>query len=151
MTHGMCRTCSEAFFARPSESLVEFLDRLGAPVLVIDPDGRVTTANQLACKTLGKAAKDVRGCLGGEAIECCHARKPGGCGGTVHCKTCTIRNTVMKTFDTGKPCVGVKAYPDVEIDSLTKTLCLAISTEKVGDVVLLRIDDLREKGEPEAN
>ncbi len=45
----------------------------------------------------------MRGFLGGEAMECVNARLPEGCGETEHCRTCTIRRTVMDTHLSGQP------------------------------------------------
>ena len=143
VTHGMCPTCAAMFFSPKGESMAGFLDRLGVPVLVVDSDVRVVAANAQACQTLGKPLAAVRDSLGGMAFQCAHAKEPGGCGGTVHCRSCTIRSTVRHTFETGEPRVRVRAYPDVELDNQVRTVCLEISTEKVDGYVMLRIDDLR--------
>jgi PAS domain-containing protein len=143
VTHGMCPACAATFFSPKGESMASFLDRLGVPVLVVDSDVRVVSANTQACQVLGKPLAAVRDSLGGTAFQCAHADEPGGCGGTVHCRSCTIRRTVRYTFETGKPCVRVRAYPDVECDHQVRTVCLEISTEKVDGYVMLRIDDLR--------
>lgn len=40
----------------------------------------------------------VVGLLGGEALECLHSKLPEGCGRTIHCETCAIRNLVLQTI-----------------------------------------------------
>ncbi|MBN2430525.1 MAG: hypothetical protein JXQ27_03585 [Acidobacteria bacterium] len=77
-------------------------------------------------------------------IECVHAGRPGGCGEQVHCKSCTIRNTVLETFQSGESCIRVKAYPDIQMGRAVKTFSIEITTEKVGDAVLLQVDEFRE-------
>lgn len=148
ISHGFCDPCGERLmYEELGEPLHEFLEKLGVPVLVIEPGPRVRTANKQACSLLGKDFSEIQGYKGGEVIECVHARSRDGCGADVHCKTCTIRNTVLETFASGKSFRNISAYPDICVNDEVKTMCLEISTEKVGSLVLLRIDDLREKGE----
>jgi hypothetical protein len=145
ITHGICETCAQWFLTNSNENLRDFLDRLGVPVLVIESNIRVWTANKYACELLGKELPEMDGCRPGNVIECAYAKKPGGCGQQVHCKTCAIRNTVQETFATGRSLTGVKAYPDVQLGAEQKTLSLEISTEKIAGLVLLRIDRLKVK------
>lgn len=141
ITHGICPSCTTRLSSERGEHLQEFLDRLGVPVLLVESDVRVLTANKPARELLGKGLGEIEGRRGGEVIECVHASEPGGCGQTAHCKACTIRKTVLETFETGKSCLHVQAYPDIQFGQEVKTMSLEISTEKVADVVLLRIDD----------
>jgi PAS domain-containing protein len=142
ITHGICASCSDELLAKElGVSLHSFLDRLGVPVLAIEPGPRVQTANRQACDLLGKDISEVQGQKGGDLIECEHARRPGGCGETIHCKSCTIRNTVLETFATGHSFVDVLAYLDVYLGDEIRPATMKLSTEKVGGIVLLRIDD----------
>jgi hypothetical protein len=145
ITHGICDACAALVLANPEETLLDFLDRLEVPVLVVLPNARILTANQKAQKLLGKELRELQDYRGGEVIECRHAHVGKGCGYTVHCQSCTIRLTVQDTFATGRSHIKVPAYPDQEIGRKVKTLPLLISTEKFGSYVLLRIDDLRKK------
>ena len=52
-----------------------------------------------------------------------------------------INRAVAETFETGRACVGVPAYPDAQGGSTTKTPRLKITTEKVGGCETLRIDE----------
>jgi PAS domain-containing protein len=98
-THGICPDCLEDVLRQQGESSFdEYLDQFGAPVLVVDGQGRVAAANGAALALLGKPYRRVQGLLGGEAMECAWARLPGGCGQTIHCTACTIRNLVMETM-----------------------------------------------------
>jgi hypothetical protein len=77
-------------------------------------------------------------------MECAYSKLPEGCGNTTHCVACTIRNNVMATFETGKSLERVPAFLNrLDRDSVYKTRFL-ISTEKVAEVVLLRIDEVLE-------
>lgn len=71
-----------------------------------------------------------------------HSKLPEGCGQTIHCKSCTIRNSVMDTLNTGISHTNVPAYLDKSLSKKTKYL---ITTEKAGDAVLLRIDELSDE------
>ncbi len=111
VSHGMCPPCSDYYTEQWSGlSLGEYLDRFELPVLVVDPDGRTLAANQIMSDALHKSEREIFGLLGGEVMECAHARLPGGCGKTVHCSICTIRKAVMHTMTTGEPCKHVTAY-----------------------------------------
>ena len=149
VSHGICRPCRDTHFKRPSVSKAQqFLDSLGVPLLVVDDDVVVLGANEQAEAALDMKKPSLVGLKGGDVIHCVNAALPGGCGGTVHCRTCTIRNTVRTTYETGQACSNVVTYPDIEVSGARKSMNLSISTEKVGDVVLVRIDDLRERTEP---
>lgn len=144
ITHSICPECSGRVAAEMGlKTIQEFLDELGVPVLLVDDDVRVIAASRKAQEVLGKTLPEMRGAKGGDVIECATAKLPGGCGKSVHCRACTIRNSVVKTYQTGEPCVGVPAYPDVQIGAGVKTLSLKLSTEKIGACVLVRIDELR--------
>jgi PAS domain-containing protein len=144
VTHGICTRCAQLLLARYPESLGSFLDRLPVPILVIDDAPRVFTANEAARLLLGKDLPAIEGRRGGDVIECVHAGAPGGCGEQVHCKSCTIRNTVLETFQTGDGFRRVKAYPDIQVGQSVKTFTVEITTEKVGDFVLLQVDEFSE-------
>jgi hypothetical protein len=143
ITHGMCRECEEHLlvgFNHPS--LQEFLDRLGMPVLLVDDDVNVLAANDMASKLLGKEKGELEGYRGGDVIECSYARLPGGCGRTVHCNACAIRMSVQDTCTTGKSCEKVPACADLYTENGPTHVQFLISTQKVGQFVLLRIDQV---------
>lgn len=144
ISHGICIPCVKEVFRGMSEPLQDFLDRLEEPVLLMGSGPKVVTANKRACEILQKDLSQVEGFKGGHVMECVHAQSPGGCGKQIHCQSCTIRNTVLETFKTGKSFEQVPAYLDIERADEQREMCLRISTEKAGDVVLLRIDDIRE-------
>ena len=118
----------------------EFLDSLADPVLLVDKGGFVITANARARSALGKDLEDIEGILGGEVMECAFARLPGGCGRTAHCAACEVRASVTYTIETGSPLSRVEAYVDVATPRGSERRQLFISTERVGQAVLLRLD-----------
>ena len=142
ITHSICDECMDYFYVNPNKNLKDLLNSLVAPVLAIDEEGRVITLNNKAQKIISKKRGDIEGKLGGDVFECIYARLPGGCGHTTHCKSCTIRNTVTDTFNTGISQQKVPAYPDLETPEGPKQIRFLISTEKVDNIVLLRIDEI---------
>jgi PAS domain-containing protein len=111
VSHGMCEPCSR-HFERLWEGMAlgEYLDDLPQAVVVVDGDARVLAANARAGALLGRDPASPRGLLGGEAMACARSRLPGGCGKTVHCRECAIRNTVAKVAASGRPATGVPAF-----------------------------------------
>ena len=119
----------------------DFIDQLVRPVLVVNSEGRVKTGNEAACEMLNKGIDSMEGYMGGDVVECAYAKLPGGCGKTKHCTGCTIRNTVMRTFSTGKSQSKVEAYQYIQMPDDVKKMRFLITTEKVGEIVLLKIDE----------
>ena len=141
ISHGMCAECL-AYFRTNGAPLSEFLNKLGVPVLAVDGNAGVLAASDQACKMLGKKACELDGLLAGDAFECAYARRPGGCGRTIHCKSCAIRITITDTYATARSYTSVPAYPDLCAPEGVRPMRFLISTQKLGDLVLLRIDDI---------
>lgn len=138
-----CEDCrAELLQPQTAQSLADYLDRLDVPVLVMTDDVRVLGCNAPARALLGKSAAEMRGHLGGDVIECAYARLPGGCGNTEHCKACTIRHLVTGTHLTGESHRRVPAYQDIVLPSGVREMRYVVSTEKAGNFVLLRIDEV---------
>ena len=143
ISHGICRSCLDDYMKGSGISLNEFMDSLPVPVFAVDVEGRVQAANKLGRETVSKQEDQIAGFLGGEVFQCHYSTLPGGCGQTPHCKSCVIRNSVMKTHSTGEPCIRVPACQDLDTITGTRTIRFLISTKLAGDVVLLFIDDIQ--------
>ena len=100
LTHGICLDCFV-----PSTTLThgysydEYLETFDVPVVIMDSRHKILAANQGALAMLDKPIDRLKGMLGGEALECPHSKLPGGCGRTIHCQTCTIRNLILRTME----------------------------------------------------
>ncbi|MFI5298382.1 MAG: hypothetical protein ACHREM_09810 [Polyangiales bacterium] len=141
ITHTICPECDHDFDdERTDETVQAFLDRLDVPVLLVDHYVRVIAASRQAQLLLADGVRETRGQTGGSLLECVSAALPGGCGGSVHCKGCSVRNSVLETHETGRPLNDVPAYVNVDNGAQTGRRWLRLSTQKVGDRVLLRID-----------
>lgn len=108
------------------------------PVFLVTPEGRIMAGNREAFSLLKKNPEEVNGELGGDVFGCRYADLPGGCGNTVHCKSCTIRLTVMETLQSGKSNVKIAAYPELHHITGENRVRFLITTERVGEAVLLR-------------
>lgn len=139
ITHSMCAGCEE-HFRRQWEglSMGEYLDAFDQPVVVMEGEGRIVAANLPMAELLGKPQRALFGLLGGEALECQHARLPEGCGRTIHCETCTIRRNVTRTLETGEPLERVRAY----LDRDDGRIALQISTRLVEGVVQVVVEKM---------
>jgi PAS domain-containing protein len=143
ISHSLCDSCRDRFFKVDTQNtLDDLLNILEAPVLVVDEQGDIVTGNKKALQMLNKSLDEVKGFKGGDVMECAHAALPGGCGNTIHCAACTIRNNVMHTFETGISKINKQAYLNKRRTDGVEKIRFIISTEKVSDFVLLRIDDV---------
>ncbi len=142
VSHGICSNCFDNIRFQEGVPLGVYLDSLPAPVYVVDGDGIMTAVNRAGCRALGKDACEIIRRPGGNVFECAYARLPEGCGKTVHCSGCTIRRTVMRTFETGQsqsrvPAVLNHGDPDDPVP-----IRLAITTVKADGFVVLRVDEM---------
>ena len=112
---------------------------------VLDGDAVVLMASPRVAALLERN-EPLHGLRAGAVFECANARLPGGCGRTVHCSGCALRRTVTDTFTTGRSHLRVPAYLRRRRNEGAVTVSLLITTEKVGGVVLLRIDHVGPEG-----
>ena len=139
-SHGICADCARTLLEELGVPVETFLSDLGVPVLLMDDEVQVVDANPAALIMLGRTEETVLGRLGGDVFECVNSRLPGGCGRAVHCSGCTLRRTVTSTWETGRSCSRVPATLEVTRGDEPERIALLITTAKVGNRVLLRID-----------
>lgn len=140
VTHGICTPCRHRLTDHAGMPITEFLDSLDEPVLLMDADHTVGMANDPALALMGRSAGEVLGERTGTVFDCENAHLPGGCGATIHCSGCTIRSAVAHTHLTGEPCLSVPATLRVVEDAELTDVALVISTARVDDRVLLKIE-----------
>lgn len=139
ITHGVCQDCFDYYQDQMAGlSFDQFLDRFESPIMVVDADGRIVSCNTKAAEMTGKTQIEMFDLLGGDAMECAYARLPEGCGQTIHCIECGIRNTVQETMTTEIPQQDVP----VTLVQENMTLEMIISTKKVGGVVSITIEQV---------
>jgi hypothetical protein len=148
ITHGICANCKGNIFFQMGVDLGVYLDSLKQPIVVVDQEGTVVTGNDQVRRLLQKELPEIEGYKGGDVFECAYARLPEGCGNTIHFSGCTIRRTVMETHETGKSFLRVPATLRRGTPEDMTNIKLLISTEKAGDMVLLRIDEMEAEDAP---
>ncbi len=85
---------------RQNAELDAVLENAPVIMLLVDEQVRVVRANHAAARLTDREPENLIGLLGGQAIQCVNACKGEGCGRNAECKTCGIRNTVVKVFQT---------------------------------------------------
>ncbi len=76
VTHGICRECNHWVRKNWKQSMDDYLNSFNFPILLVDSDVIVKTANRNAENLLGKKASEITGQYGGNATECEFARMP---------------------------------------------------------------------------
>jgi hypothetical protein len=142
ITHGICSRCALNFTSSIPRKLKDLLDLISEPVVLIDAMGIVKAANESGLRLLGKDLAAIEEHPGGEVFECSYSSQPEGCGHTVHCTTCAIRNILMDTLAHGRGYTRVPAFQKIRTPTGERIMRYYISTEKIGDQILLRIDDV---------
>jgi len=156
ITHGLCEECESFVASNEPRSLREFVNLFTEPVLCVDDNAQVLTANDVACYALGRDPSEVGDLLFGEVAQCRWARSPGGCGTTEHCLGCSIRGMVRDAFESGTTFSRQPAYVERETpEGSVLRLEFALTTERRDGIVLVRIDeadessqDADDKGDP---
>lgn len=138
-TNGICK---KTFQQVPDESNIgEWIETIDAPILLMQGNPRqVITANRRALVLFEKELLEVEGRRGGQVFDCIYAFTEDGCGKDSNCEGCKIRDGIIDTFTTGKPHSGVSTSLQIKKTNGTMTYVLQVSTEKVGDLALVRIE-----------
>ncbi len=139
VSHGMCPACASQFLLDCPIPLEHFLDDLPVPVLVVDSDVTAGFANREAQRLAAKPAEAILGQKGGDVFTCVNAQTHEGCGHTIHCSGCVIRQSVLRTHATGKPQVLVPAVLKAGDPEHPSAVALTITTVKRGDSVVLMV------------
>jgi hypothetical protein len=142
VTHSICPECFKYFSSQWSGfHLAEYLDTFEEPMVAFNANARVIAYNKSYAAHFLKTEEKQIGLLGGDFLECSHARLPEGCGQTICCRDCTLRTSITQTLRTGRPQEKVPAYLNTYEDGLPVVKNLWISTEKQGPVVRMTIEE----------
>ena len=110
------------------------------PTLLMQPEPRVVvTANKEARALFNKSLAEIEGQRGGQVFDCIHSFTEKGCGLDENCKDCKVKGAVLDTFATGTPHDNVKTILDIKKEDGTIPYAIVVSTEAVGDFVLLTV------------
>lgn len=139
ISHGMCDTCFASFDNQlDGVSLENYIEKFDLPVLIVNEDARILAANRLAQQTIDKPIRDMIGSHAGNVMECAHARLPEGCGNTVHCLGCTIRNTINEVTKSNDSRLHVSAV----LSQDEKNIDMVLSAEKIDSFIQITIEQI---------
>ncbi|MDO8988037.1 MAG: hypothetical protein Q7U91_00220 [Sideroxyarcus sp.] len=141
---GICEACASRVSDTSNRDVLEAID---APILLMQGNPRqVITANTKALGLFGKSLSDVANKRGGQVFDCIHSFTEAGCGKDINCENCKIKEAIVDTFNTGHPHPGVSATLQIKKASGTIPHVLQVSTEKVGDLALVRVERFDNSG-----
>jgi hypothetical protein len=139
ITHGICDRCAIELSGSSDNSVL--LESIDAPVLLMQGNPRqVVTANRKALALFEKELHEVESHRGGQVFDCVHSFTEAGCGKDVNCENCKIKNAIIDTFTTAISHNGVSTELSIKKVNGTKTYALQVSTQKVGDLALVRVE-----------
>lgn len=141
VSHGICDGCYAALSPDRGIPISEFVASLHQPVILMDDEHTIGMANAAALQLVGRSSDGVLGERPGTIFECENAHLSGGCGKTIHCSGCSIRQAVARTFLTGEPQLEIPATLTAVRDPGLEDVRMVISTARVGERVLLRIEE----------
>ena len=139
VTHSICSDCADNLDFQLGVSLRRYLDGLKVPIIALDRSGQVIAVNAAAARLSGKAAGKLPVEWQDKIYECAHARLPLGCKTTVHCSGCAIRIATTNTFNTGISTRDLPAHLNHCSSDENEKIELLISTDKIDNLVFLRI------------
>jgi hypothetical protein len=140
VSHGICTTCRAGLILDDGVPVLEFIESLDTPTVLVDRTRRVGALNRRATTELAAEPRAVIGRRLGLVFECVHTDGTGECGLSIHCSGCTIRRTVCHTHATGESRNRVPATLEQVRDAGPDDVVMWISTRRVGDRVLLQIE-----------
>jgi hypothetical protein len=145
ITHGIGEICTGNFL-KTRVTLTASLNLIEDPLLAFDQENKTVSANELALLALEKKYSAIEDKPFGEVFGCLYSSYPDGCGNTIHCSECQIRNSINHTRATGESLKGVKVTQLTMTPTGVTLSHFTISTERLGTAtVLLRIDGVKSK------
>jgi PAS domain S-box-containing protein len=128
--------------------LPTILDGAPLPMILIDHERRVQLVNGAARDLINREPTSDRTRLG-EALGCVVCiSNPDGCGQSPECQSCTLRETVTDTLETGRPHRNVEAELQLAGPSARGSSWFRIATSRVTPadepMVLVSVEDITE-------
>jgi len=117
------------------------LEAIDAPILLMEGNPRqVITANQKALTLFDKKSEEVENHRGGQVFNCVHSFTEAGCGKDANCENCKIKNSIVDTFTSSTSHSSISTELLIMKAADTRSYVLQISTEKLGDLALVRVE-----------
>ena len=112
------------------------------PAFLVDADHTIGMVNRQALDLLHRPADQVLGERTGTVLECQNAYLAGGCGLTMRCAGCTLRQCIAHTHLTGEPRFNIRATLTLARGAGVKDVRVTFSTARIRDRILLEIGSL---------
>jgi len=125
-----------------------YLESIGSSALVLNHDLRVISYNQKCLQQLCNNHPKPIGLLTGEFLDCKNSSLPERCGATPACLDCAIRRTASDTLKTHRSQKYVPALIEGKHGEQWVRRDFTISTDKLGDMVQVTVDNLITYTEP---
>ena len=124
------------------------LDTIPSPIFVVDDDVQILGYNLAASQMLAQEPDLVLRQRAGEILHCLHSTEtPGGCGRSVVCKECPVRNSVKEALS-GHQVVRTRARMELVQGDEVKEIFLLATTASFAhqgqSLVLLILEDISE-------
>lgn len=140
VSHGICPSCSEGLLSQQRANLRRYLDLFDEPVALVDGEAAVVAAGRGLGTLVNRDPEELTRLTPGELLDCASATDAGGCGSDRSCESCGLRSAVRSTFQSGEPIVRAVATVRQRVGG---ELRFAVTTERFGNAVLLRLDGPR--------
>ena len=119
-------------------------------MVLVDEERKIRKANIPAAEFAGTSTSAMVGLRGGEALGCLHSLDvPEGCGFGPLCPQCTVRRTLLDTFETGTSHRDVEVSLSFSCQDKAKESVFLLSTTKLSvreqPMVLVSILDITER------
>ncbi|MDY6903064.1 MAG: response regulator [Thermodesulfobacteriota bacterium] len=112
--------------------LAALYDHTPLIILMMEENGTIYKTNTFTSRFTGIPTEKLIGLRGGEVFNCLnHLSNPKGCGFSPHCVTCSLRNTVLKTFQSGEVADGVEAAIPVYKNNQKTRLTFLVFTKQI--------------------
>ena len=140
---GICASCLAGVAAGTRVPVTELVASRAGLAFLVDADHTIGMVNRRALDLLGKRADQVLGERTGTALECENAYLAGGCGLTIRCSGCTLRQSIAHTYLTGQPRFNIRGTVTVARGAGVEDVRMTFSTARIEDRILLEIGDFR--------
>lgn len=134
----ICPGCRNWHQGASEHTIKGILEKLPVPVISLAADNTIISANTKASDVFNLTFEQSSEKKAGEHFNCENSRLPGGCGKTIKCMNCSIRNIILTTYLDGMPRENVS----VTIDTVdNKKIRFTFSAVRVKGNVWIRFDE----------
>jgi len=148
------RKKAEEKLKKSESELSAIFENIPIIIMLVDRERRVRKINDTGVEFAGKTEEEMIGQRGGKALRCLHhLDDPKGCGFGSHCENCTVRNTVLDTFETGESHYRKEGIITFKQEGEEREMIFWVSTALIGfgekEHVLVSIEDITEQRKSE--